>query len=475
MVVPGTMLNKMPELPEVETIKNTLANLIKGKTIDHVKVLREKNLNVSQEQFSTSLKGKTFEKFERIGKFLVFKFDTDLVMVSHLRMEGKYFLRENNEPVQKHDIVLFYFTDQTYLAYNDTRKFGYLGLFNEENYKNVPPLSNVGPDPFMLDNISLLQKAFKNKSIPIKQALLDQSIMSGLGNIYVDEVLYKCKIHPLTPAKMVSNKDLKNILDASKVVLNKAIKAGGSTIKSYHPAQGVSGNFQVELEVYGKKGQNCSRCGTKLKKIFVNGRGTTFCPKCQKDLDKPHIVAITGAISTGKSFVSDYLKTKGYIKYDADEIVHELYKDRTIIKGINAFIPTLKLINGQVDRKFLKQYLIENPNKKIRLEKFIWKKVEEFLNSKISKLHKDDNVVLEIPLLFASGLDYLADEIYIVEVSPKVQKERLEARNGDYKAYLELNKSYKAQEQKKKATAIINNDSDVASLVNSIEKIIFGK
>lgn len=475
MVVHGTIANNMPELPEVTTIVGILNNIVDGKTIKSVDVLRNQTIESDVKEFINILPGKTINNITRIGKFIIFHLSDNFVMISHLRMEGKYFLKQENEKIEKHDLIIFHFTDNTFLAYNDTRRFGRISLSKEENYLSEKPICQVGPDPFMLKNAERLEKAFKKKSIAIKTCLLDQTVMSGLGNIYVDEVLFKTKIHPETPAKLVTKKQLEEILISSREVLQKAIDAGGSTIKSYHPQEGVSGNFQVQLQVYGKGGKPCPVCGTKLKKIFVNGRGTTFCPNCQNNKTKPYILGLTGPIASGKSVIGKYLETKGFIRIDADEVVHYLYKQKNIQDNVLSLFPTLTIINGEINRDNLKDLLINNPMRKERFEKLVWSFTKEEIKNRLSKLSNNDKVVLEIPLLFASGLDLLCDDIIIVKVDKNINIERLKKRNLDYAKYLELNKSYYLQEDTKKATKIIVNNDDVASLYKTIDNFIYDK
>ena len=457
----------MPEFPEVHTVIETLKQFTLGKTIKDVKVLRAKNV----EGDLASLKGSTIKSFSQVGKFIVFHFSDSKVLISHLRMEGKYFLRKENEPYKKHDIASLIFTDKSALVYNDVRKFGILKVSNENNYLKEAPLDKVGPDPFMMKDAKRLEECFKNKSIAIKTALLDQSVMSGLGNIYVDEVLFECKVHPETPAKLVDSKKLAEILDASRKILTEAIKQGGSTIKSYHPKEGVSGNFQVSLKVYGKKDGKCIRCGHHLRKIFVNGRGTTYCPKCQKNPALVKVVAITGPIGSGKSEVLNLFKKYGHEALSADEITHSLYKEKTVQNEIKKFIPTLVIKNGDIDRDSLREYLIDNPNKKKRLEKYVHSLVSEYIISAIK--HSKQNIAMEVPLLFESHLDDFADVIVYVDADEKVRKERLIKRDKNYKESLIINSSFDT-ENKKKATHIIINNEGIANLDKQI-KLICGK
>ena len=457
----------MPEFPEVHTVIETLKEFTLNKTIVGVDVLRAKNVTGDL----SSLVGSTITSYSQVGKFIVFHFNNDKILISHLRMEGKYFLRKENEPNQKHDIASLSFSDGTKLVYNDTRKFGILQVSNKEKYLKEAPLNKVGPNPFEMKDAKILQKAFKNKTIPIKTALLDQSVMSGLGNIYVDEVLFECKIHPETPAKLVNSSQLEDILKASKKILQKAIEEGGSTIKSYHPKEGVSGNFRVSLKVYGKKDETCLRCGHSLRKIFVNGRGTTYCPKCQKNPALHHVIAITGPIGSGKSTVLNVFNNLGYKTLSADKITHDLYKQKAVQDDIRKFIPELKLSYGEIDRDYLREYLLDNPNKKKRLEKYVHNLVSEKIIKEIKNSNKD--IAMEVPLLFESHLDDFADDIIYVDVNNEVRTKRLIKRDKDFKETLLINKDYNTQ-NKKKATYIIMNNNDIADLEKQI-RTIYGK
>ena len=457
----------MPEFPEVHTVIETLKEFTLGKKVTDVNVLRAKNVEGNLKD----LIGSTIRGFSQVGKFIVFHFDTKLVLISHLRMEGKYFLRNIKEPYQKHDIAALMFNDNSALVYNDVRKFGILKVSNEKNYLKEEPLNKVGPNPFEMENASRLEKAFKNKNIPIKTALFDQSVMSGLGNIYVDEVLFECMIHPETPAKMVQRKDLEKILKASQVILAKAIEEGGSTIKSYHPKEGVSGNFQVSLKVYGKKDGTCVRCGHHLRKIFVGGRGTTYCPSCQKNPAIKHVVAITGPIGSGKSAVLNVFKDLGYNCLSADEITHELYKQKSVQEGIKKFIPELKVKNGEIDRDSLREYLLNNPNKKARLEKYVHALVSDKIIEEIKKSKVD--VAMEVPLLYESHLDDFADEVIYVDAPLKQRIERVSKRDLKPEEIIKINEKYN-ENNKKKAIRVITNDKGIANLEREI-RTIYGK
>jgi len=273
----------MPELPEVETVRKTLKRLILQKRIRDVDVFYDKMIRGYEvEEFRQKVIGRTFLDIQRRGKYLIFMLD-DVALISHLRMEGKYFIKNADEPKDKHEHVIFYFEDGDTLRYHDTRKFGTFDLCQLEDIYTKSVVSKLGFEPWDKDmNVSYLREKFSSKSIAIKTALLDQNIITGLGNIYVNEVLFLSKLNPTKSANSLTNKDLKNIIENSKKVLEKAIELGGTTIRSYTDSLGVTGRFQNELHVHDKENEPCDGCGTTIRKVKVNGRGTYYCPKCQK-------------------------------------------------------------------------------------------------------------------------------------------------------------------------------------------------
>jgi len=273
----------MPELPEVETVRKTLYNLILNRTIKSIDVYYSKiikDLNISE--FSSQLVGKTLLDIKRQGKYLIFIFD-DVALISHLRMEGKYFIKDKSEDIEKHEHIVFNFTDGTSLRYHDVRKFGTMDIRRIEDIYTTNPILKLGFEPFNKGmTVSYLKGKLHKKEVAVKTCLLDQTIFTGLGNIYVDEVLFLSKLNPKLPASKLKDKDYLNIIANSITVLNKAIALGGTTIRSYTSSLGVTGRFQNELNVHTKKGEPCTTCNTIIEKTRVNGRGTYYCPKCQK-------------------------------------------------------------------------------------------------------------------------------------------------------------------------------------------------
>ncbi len=274
----------MPELPEVETVRRVLELWVKNKRISDTHLYYSRVLeDIEFTLFKEKIINQKINDVQRIGKYLLFMLD-DYVLVSHLRMEGKYYLIKDNildEKMDKYKIIDFSLDDGSTLLYNDVRKFGKMKLLKKDEYLKDVSLKKLGKEPFYISKEELFEK-IKNSNKPIKELILDQSVMSGLGNIYADEVLYACKINPLRKGKNLNMEECSLIIEKSIVVLNKAIELGGSTIRSYHSGNKVDGRFQNELKVYGKKGEKCENCASLIEKTVVGGRGTHYCPNCQK-------------------------------------------------------------------------------------------------------------------------------------------------------------------------------------------------
>ena len=273
----------MPELPEVETVKETLKRLIVGKkiigvTVNYNNIVEYPNVQL----FKKEIINQTINDIKRRGKWLLFDLD-NYYLLSHLRMEGRYFYKNKNDEHLKHEHVIFNFSDETELRYLDSRKFGKMHLIEKKDAYNQKPLNELGLEPW--DNnltISYLKEKYKNKKLPIKTVILDQSIIVGIGNIYADEILFLSNINPLKKASLLNDNELFNIIKYTKEILEKAILNGGTTIRSYESSEGVHGNFQQSLLVHNRENENCPNCKNKIIKIKVGGRGTYYCPNCQK-------------------------------------------------------------------------------------------------------------------------------------------------------------------------------------------------
>ncbi|MFV0479115.1 MAG: DNA-formamidopyrimidine glycosylase [Anaerorhabdus sp.] len=270
----------MPELPEVETVVRTLEHQIKGETIQAVHVLWDKIIVGDVEYFRKKLKGQSFRKFGRRGKYLIFELD-DINLVCHLRMEGKFFYTEKVTPLQKHEHVVFQFKSGKELRYHDVRKFGKMELYPLST--DWTDFKGLGPEPWEKEfNSNYCKEALKNRKGSIKQTLLDQSFVAGVGNIYADEICFQMKVNPARSCQRLTEKNRNDLILATQQILKQACDAGGTTIRSYTSSLGVTGRFQLEVKVHQRKDQPCPVCKTKIKKTKVATRGTYYCPTCQK-------------------------------------------------------------------------------------------------------------------------------------------------------------------------------------------------
>ena len=272
----------MPELPEVETVRRALLLKLKGRTIKEITILHN---NVFENQdiknVKEQIKNQTINDISRRGKWLEFILD-DYYLLSHLRMEGKYVYRKLDDAVEKHQHVLFNIDDEFSLRYRDVRKFGKMHLVKKDEL-DKSPLSKLGLEPWDKNlSIKYLKERYEKKTLPIKTVLLDQEIIVGIGNIYADEILFLSKINPHKKAKELNEKELQSIIDNTKKVLDKAIKEGGTTIRSYTSEEGVTGLFQNSLNVHQKEGKECPICKNTIIREKIGGRSTYFCPQCQK-------------------------------------------------------------------------------------------------------------------------------------------------------------------------------------------------
>ena len=458
----------MPELPEVETVRNIILPLVKGKTIDHVEVYFDRLVLSNLEEFKEKIKNQTILNIDRYGKYLFFMLSNDLVLINHLRMEGKWRYSESAYHRNKFTTALFYFTDGSSLAFDDTRKFGIMYLSNLTEYKNLEMIKKLGIEPLNLNESmypDIKKKLNKNKCI--KDLLLDQTILCGIGNIYADEINYACKISPFKKGKDLTDEEIENICIDAKKILEEAIECGGSTIHSFHPSEGVDGRMQGHLKCYGHEGKPCPICGTKFHKTFIGGRGTTYCPNCQIDKSIQKAIGITGPIGSGKSTVLKYLKKKKYLILSSDEIVHELYRIPAISNKISRILGVPFNIDNKEITKKAKQVMISNPEKKKAVEDYIYPVLEEKL---VSIIKENDKVAIEVPLLFKAHYEYMFKKIIVLEVSKDKQIEHLNIRGDDVSSSKAINKdfSYKNNEN----VYVIENNSTPEELYKKIDSII---
>jgi formamidopyrimidine-DNA glycosylase len=463
----------MPELPEVETIKRILNSFLPGKEIESVLILREKSILSDPDEFRRLLPGRRFLPVTREGKFLLFHLTGGLVILSHLRMEGKYFECPADFKPEKHDILIYRFTDGTGLRFNDVRKFGIIELFKEEDVHKEKPLSELGKEPFDLTPEELLKGLRRKRTEPIKEALLDQTLISGLGNIYDDEVLFASGVNPKREASSITKEEAALIIKNSRRILSEAIENGGSTIKSYHPKEGVSGNMQNRLLAYGHANEPCVRCGFPMRKIRIGGRGTTYCPHCQPLKGRPFVVGVTGPIASGKSTVSAYLKNKGYTLLDADGITASLYKESPELREkVKAIFGPDAVTGSDINRPYILSEIAKDPAKKKQLEAEVLPEV--YLKMRLALEQMDGGkAVLDVPLLIGSPLEEECDLIISVFADEKIQKARIKARGKDPELSMALNKGWPKGAAKKASGLVLDGNGSPEDLKKQLDAISY--
>jgi formamidopyrimidine-DNA glycosylase len=287
----------MPELPEVETVRLQLKYKVIGKTIDTVEVFHQKTV-AHDKTFKTKLKGVTIEDIDRVGKLLIFSFKNkeNLFLLAHLKMTGQFFFVDKKGVViggghsmtaadrvlpGKHTRIAFHFTDKSTLYFNDMRLFGYVKTATAHDVALAR--TKFGPEPIQEDfDDEWFQKSLRTKKTSVKAALLNQSFVAGLGNIYVDEALWRAKVKPMRRADTLTKKEAVAIAQHAGDVMNESIQVGGTTFQHFLDAEGNEGNFTNHLQVFGKQKTPCPRCGAIILKTKTAGRGTHYCPKCQK-------------------------------------------------------------------------------------------------------------------------------------------------------------------------------------------------
>ncbi len=270
----------MPELPEVETIKRTLARNLPGRRIEDCEIRLAKLVSPSPKEFSSVLRGLIFQGLERRGKFLLLHLSRGFSLLCHFRLTGQLIYLPNGGPEPPHTHLCFKLDHGT-LFYADLRQFGKLELLKTEALSTHPSLLKLGPEPFEISPLAFFQ-ILKRSRRKIKALLLDQTLLAGLGNIYVDESLFRAGIHPAREASSLSFEESKRLHEIICRTLKEAIATGGSSVRNYVDGEGKSGAFQERHLVYGKRGTPCPRCGALITYTTIASRGTHFCPICQK-------------------------------------------------------------------------------------------------------------------------------------------------------------------------------------------------
>ena len=274
----------MPELPEVETVCRALSKVIKNSTIKKIEFYRKDLRWQVKDNLEVSLKNNIFIDPYRRGKYILIPTNTDKIFLIHLGMSGQIRIKKK-DIVQKHDHMRLIVENKNkhfIITYNDTRRFGYIDLFKKKELREHFLLSKIGVEPLGRElTTEYLQNNFKKRVINIKNALIDQKIIAGIGNIYASEILYKAKINPLRKVNSLSQNDLNSIITFTKIILKKSIDVGGTTIRDHMQPDGSLGYFKQKLQVYGKTNEKCKTCNSFIVKEVISNRSTFICRHCQ--------------------------------------------------------------------------------------------------------------------------------------------------------------------------------------------------
>jgi len=271
----------MPELPEVETIVRGLRAKLPHLQLDRIEVRLAKCIQPSVSSFTDCLKGRKILDVQRRGKNIILRLSRKTALLVHLRMTGRLRFVPADSPREKHTHVIFSFKNHPgQLRFVDSRQFGRLLLENKGPKEELDSLADLGPEPFEISSREFIHRV-RSKHRAIKSLLLDQRFLAGVGNIYADEALHRARIHPRRRSDSLGEKTILRLLHVLRFILREAIRAGGSSVRTYVDANGSVGKFQNRLRVYGREGQPCLTCGRSIVRERVGGRSSFYCPRCQ--------------------------------------------------------------------------------------------------------------------------------------------------------------------------------------------------
>jgi len=278
----------MPELPEVETIRSQLGKLLIGKKIASTDIYLPAMVKLPLDRFKKNVVGATIKKIERRAKILIFNLSSGWSMLMHLKLSGRLIFRGKDEPPREEDKkwnhLIYHFDDGSRLFHNDLRQFGYVKLIETEKLADFFGKEKFGPEPleknFTFNDFSaILKRKLRSK---IKQFLMDQRNIAGIGNIYSDEILFLAGVHPLKRISRLKEGETKKIFDALKKILDEATRWRGTSDDTYLDVKGKRGDYASRLMVYGREGEKCKKCDRAIQRIKIGGRSAHYCPKCQK-------------------------------------------------------------------------------------------------------------------------------------------------------------------------------------------------
>lgn len=271
-------------MPEVENIVVGIKDFIENKKIVDVEIIKGDVIkSPSSDEYKKLLQDKIIKSLKRRGKYIIMSLDDGRLNIIHLRMTGKLLYKQENEDIDKYSCVIYHLEDKTKLIYADIRRLGTLDLITTDEISRLKGLYTLGAEPLSSEfTIEYLKDCLDKSKTKIKPFLLNQKNVAGLGNIYVDEALAISKIHPERKANSLSDEEIEKLHQAINLVISEGIRDGGTSFRDYRNGLGEKGSHQGKLYVYNRKGKKCRFCHNLITKIVLNGRGTYFCPNCQK-------------------------------------------------------------------------------------------------------------------------------------------------------------------------------------------------
>jgi formamidopyrimidine-DNA glycosylase len=277
----------MPELPEVESLRRILTRSAVGRTIVSARIGKLPLRRRVVPDFGATIAGRTIERISRRAKYLMIELSGDSIILAHLGMSGSITHRhgafDTSEFDPKHDHLEFALDDATRLVYNDPRRFGMVRLISRDDLGVIDELKGIGPEPLGADfNADYLAAQARGKKVAIKNLIMDQKIVAGVGNIYASEILFHAKVRPTRRAGRVKREEIDRIVEFTPKILRAAIGSGGTTFRSYRDSRGRPGEFSKRLMVYGREDEPCYVCKTPIRNVVVGQRASFYCPKCQR-------------------------------------------------------------------------------------------------------------------------------------------------------------------------------------------------
>ncbi len=462
----------MPELPEVETVKNSILPAVRHKLIEKVAVNHSDVLkNCQPHEFQDYLTGESIDAMERRGKYLIFRLSHGKSMVMHLRMTGQCVYFTGALPETTHCHVVLHFSDGG-LYYRDVRRFGGFWI-GDDVLALGSGLEHLGPEPLSEDfNSQYLKAQVEKKHAPIKSILLDQRVVAGIGNIYADEISFAAGVNPLKCGCELSQEEIEALVQGTKDILTLAIAKRGTTFSDYRDGYGDKGNFQNYLQIFQKSGEPCVKCGSIIQKTKCAGRGTSFCPQCQPYGSRRLIIGLTGGIACGKTLAANYLHSLGAEIIDADIVAREIMDpgSKVLAKIASTFGSEYIDREGNLRRDKLREAVFQNPAKVQQLNAITHPAIRRRIGNYLKK-SENKIVVLVAPLLLEAKFNNICDEVWLLYATEEQQLKRLISRDGigEEAAKNIISNQWPYAKKAKYADLVIDNTQDMVKTEKQIE------